>query len=55
MYIRPAVLWRKLEDGQRQVSWRMWRLIWNVPGLFPLSAAGILGLTGYGALALVLG
>ena len=55
MYIRPAYLWRTLDDGRRQVSWRTWLLIWIAPGLFLLAAAGMLGLAAYGAVASVPG
>ncbi|SNS76589.1 DUF3592 domain-containing protein [Antarctobacter heliothermus] len=36
---RQAFLWRTGPDGRRQVSWRVWLLIFVTPGLFGAAAA----------------
>lgn len=43
------------ETGERIVSWRVWLLIWLVPGLFALAALGLLGEAGYRQLSTVPG
>lgn len=46
-----AYLWRTTKTGQRQVSWRLWVLIWVTPVLFALASAGLLGEAAYKLLA----
>lgn len=42
--IQPGgYLWRTLPDGTRQVSWRVWPLVFAVPGLFAGFAAFFAG------------
>ena len=48
-----AFFWRTLEDGRREVSWRVWVLIWVAPVLFLLAGAGLLVWEGYRHLASV--
>ncbi|MDJ0827850.1 MAG: hypothetical protein QNJ16_20380 [Rhodobacter sp.] len=45
--------WRELPDGRREVSWRVWVLIWVAPVLFLLAGAGMLGIEAYRHLASV--
>ncbi|MDU8926828.1 hypothetical protein RXV86_05490 [Alisedimentitalea sp. MJ-SS2] len=43
------------KSGNRVVSWRVWLLIWIVPGLFVLAALGLLAEAGYRQLSTVPG
>ncbi|HGG06461.1 MAG TPA: hypothetical protein ENK28_13465 [Aliiroseovarius sp.] len=36
-------LWRTNPDGTRDISWRMWLLVWVLPGTLALAAIGLIG------------
>lgn len=40
-------LWRTLPDGQREIGWRLWVLIWVAPVLFAAAAALLLAVAAY--------
>ncbi|MDJ0628851.1 MAG: hypothetical protein QNJ44_11375 [Rhodobacter sp.] len=50
LYSQPF-FWRTLPDGRREVSWRVWVLIWVAPVLFLIAGAGMLLIEGYRHLA----
>ena len=51
-FARPY-FWRTLPDGRREVSWRVWVLIWVAPALFAMAGAGMLLIEAYRHLASV--
>ncbi len=53
MLFSQAFFWRTRPDGVREVSWRVWVLIWVAPVLFALAGAGLLLWEGYRHLASV--
>lgn len=54
LFSRPF-LFEETGSGRRIVSWRVWLLIWLVPGMFALAAAGLAGWTGLRYLSTVPG
>lgn len=48
-------LWRTLPDGRREVSWRLWVLIWVAPSLFLGASVLMLGVESWRHLASVSG
>jgi len=53
MLFSQPFFWRCLPDGRREVSWRVWVLIWVAPVLFVMAGAGLLVWEGYRHLASV--
>ncbi len=53
MLASQPFFWRTLPDGRREVSWRVWVLIWVAPVLFLLAGLGLLAWEAYRHLASV--
>ncbi len=51
MLASQPYLWRTAPDGRREISWRLWVLIWVAPVLFSLAGAALLVVEGYRHLA----
>ena len=47
MLFSQPYFWRELPDGRREVSWRVWVLVWVTPVLFLAAAVLMLGYEGY--------
>ena len=47
MHLSQRFLWQTLPDGRREVSWRLWVLIWIAPVLFLAASVLMLGAEGW--------